>query len=833
MKQTWFNIVWMLSLVVGLTLAGVLAFSAWSRLGELDTARQDQREWLFSQLEVEYLKLMNEVHRAEFGEGDDLEELRKRFDIFYNRVGIAFTVNEAWPSSVLPIVELSALLDTFIPVIDGPDAELRKHIAVMSTALEIQREIIREIALVSISMDAEVSETERKEIIILIESLASVIVVVTGVLVAAIFSLIRRSKSLRVATREAEYNGERLNSMLRASLDAVIVLDEYGKIRELSGSAESIFKFQRDEMLGGMFPDLLVPDRYRARLYTLLERFRETGQTTIADRGQAQWMMCDKNGREFPAEVASTLLRLNEQSLFVTYVRDITEAKAREAEILLVRDEALAAYKEKSRFFAMMSHEMRTPLNGVIAALQLLESGELDEEQKKYLAAAVTSGDILLGHINDVLAIERIEADDGAPLTAIGIDSLTTKTLEAIIPFAERSNVKVHVDKSRLDNRFVMSDPRALQQILVNLLSNAIKFAPGGRVNLIARFDDAKHTMVFEVHDNGIGISEENIPLIFDNFVSLDSSYARRTGGTGLGLGIVKRQVHRLSGTIECQSDLGSGTVFIVELPAVTGRVALTEEGKPLKREPTLPPKSCLVVDDNLINRELLQAMLEHLGHTVVLAASGSEAITLANNSLFDIILMDISMPNMNGMEATQAIKSGTGQSRDAVFIAVTAHALPKQRIEFRDAGLVGFIEKPVRRGTLARVLYAHSMGTVLNVDAPAQQLDDLVDMVQVLDLRELLGAEAFKDRILAFLSETEDMLADLLALKDLHNVRDKAHAMAGLNGIMGASLMHELGCRIQDACDAEASDAVYELVGTLPPAWQNTRRAFHNLVAT
>lgn len=836
MRQTWFNAAWLLSLMLGLTVAGVLAFSAWNRLDALDTAQQDQREWLFSQLEVEYLKLVEAVHYIEYGESDDLDELRKRFDVFYSRVKLAGVVGQSLSDPVGEIGILKEALDTFIPIIDGPDQGVIAQIESLSNVLESQRHIAREIALASIAIDASTSEREREQIIFLIETLGTVILIVTAFLIGAIYVLFRRSKSLRLATQEAEFNGARLNSMLRASLDAVIVLDEFGTILDLNGSAESVFKYSRDEMLDNAFSDLLIPERFRNRLNLYFTKFRSTGKTIIADKGGIEWIMMDKTSREFPAEVVATLARSDEKTVFIAYIRDITDAKEKEAEILQMRDEALAAYKEKSRFFAMMSHEMRTPLNGVISALQLLEDGVLDDTQRGYLAAAVSSGDILLGHINDVLAIERIETDDGVKLHPVDIAALSATMYGAMTPFADVSGVRLKIDQFDLDDRMVMTDPRALQQILVNLLSNAIKFSPEGSVTLLARFDPEQDTMTFDITDTGVGISDADVHRIFDDFVSLDSSYERRTGGTGLGLGIVKRQVNRLNGTITCKSTLGKGTVFRVTLPAQRAdakRIIPTTPPTPLLE---LAPKTCLIVDDNDVNRDLLCAMLQQMGHSGVVAPGGMEAIELAQQIAFDVILMDISMPGMNGMEATQAIKAGTGPSQNAPIIAVTAHALPHQRAEFRAAGMVGFIEKPVRRETLAQVLYEHCSETddPLKDEPKTTALRDrdvLINMDQIEELRDVLGNEAFEKQVVKFLDQVDQDLTTLLSLMHLPNIRENIHALAGLCAVMGATQMHSIGRDIQDACDAGASDRVCDHLGVLSRSWPRTRVAFQHLI--
>jgi PAS domain S-box-containing protein len=828
MKQKWFNAAWFLSLILGLSLASFLAFSVWHRLDSINTAKEDHKEWLFSQLEVEYLKLIETLHYLDVGERNDLEPLRERFDIYYSRVDLAVNVQTKLMDPLNKIGALKFKLDQFIPVIDGPDEILRANVSAILDALESQRHIPREIAIASISGTAAASEKERAQIIFLIETLVAAIAITTALLIGATFILLRRSKSLRVVNEEAAFTGERLDSMLRASLDAVIVLDQFGTILETNGSAETVFKYKRHEMLGTSLVTLCIPERYQNRLNSYLQNYRTTGQTTLADKGSSEWVMLDANGREFPAEVVSTRAHSNEKTIFIAYIRDITKAKEKELEIVHMRDKALASYKEKSRFFAMMSHEMRTPLNGIISALQLLEHGALDSAQRRYLEAAKSSGDILMGHINDVLAIESIESEGEIELQPVDITVLTSTIFGAMTPFANASGVRFHMDQGGLDDRLVTTNPRALQQILVNLLSNAIKFSPKGKVTLAASFHETNETMTFTVKDTGIGISEADIKLIFDDFVSLDSTYERRTGGTGLGLGIVERQVNCLDGKIECISTLGEGASFIVTLPAIKAAKPQTVQTK-IVPAADLYPRYFLVVDDNAVNRELLQAMLEQLGHRALCAQSGPEAIQFAQDVQFDAILMDISMPGMNGMEATHAIQSGNGLNSQTPCIAVTAHALPKQRAEFLAAGLAGFIEKPVRRETLKRVL--HKICTEMKdptQDAPGPSeimtRSSLLDLSVIEEFRDVVGTKRFKIQREKFLGQVDHDLAELLSLHKLSDIRDSIHALAGLCALMGATQMHAIGCRIQDACDAQDSARTCTLLGDLSQCWPQTR---------
>ena len=364
---------------------------------------------------------------------------------------------------------------------------------------------------------------------------------------------------------------------------------------------------------------------------------------------------------------------------------------------------ALANFQEKSRLFATMSHEMRTPLNGILSAIQLLDDGQLISEKQKFLDAARISGDILLEHINNVLIIER---NDNSQLELCDVSVLASDILTTMNPLAIASKHLLCLDRRGLDDRKVITDRRAIQQILINLISNAIKFSSDGDIKIrifYGQFKDGNLALHLEISDSGPGISQKDIERIFNDFVVLDYSYERNSSGTGLGLGIVRTLAQRLGGDVRCESTIEQGSRFIVSLivtPAEENNlVSITDE------LPVLAPLKVLVVDDNQINRIVLEAMLKRLGHKVTLAEGGHEAVALAIVSKFDAIFMDISMPKMNGLQAAQAILTGGGPNRTTPIIPVTAHALPEERSKFIKAGMLGFIEKPVKLDVITRTL--------------------------------------------------------------------------------------------------------------------------------
>ncbi|WP_146586174.1 hybrid sensor histidine kinase/response regulator [Puniceibacterium confluentis] len=841
-RTKWGRHMLVLALFAGILVGSYIAFTVWNRIGSLDSSQQDHAEWAYSQLEIEFLKLDRALEQARSGNSAELENLRKRFDIFYSRIDIVDRLQEA--GDFIPEVsKLRSVVDTQIPLIDSDDTTLFNGLDGLQRALDDIKGSPREIALASIAISANSAQSERHQIVHLMENLFVIVLLVTAALIGATIRLSRQAITLNRATREAEENHLRLETTLRASLDAVVVIDDRGAIRDFNGSAETIFAIPRDAALGQDFITLLLPEHLREKYNGMLAKFRSTGITQVADAGRQELEMVDHNGRIFPVELSVSLARSEEGPIFVTYIRDITDKRQKEQEIVQARDAALAAYGEKSRFFAMMSHEMRTPLNGVLSAIHLLDDGRLDAEQQQYLGAALTSGDILLSHINDVLAIERSEAGmDSQQLQPCDVASLTSGLIDTMEPLAKSASVRLQLDQGGLHDRPILTDPRAIQQILVNLLSNAIKFSPDGEVTLRTYYQQSKGktaVLHLEVIDDGPGIFEEDIDRIFEDFVSLDSRYERRTGGTGLGLGIVRRVVQSLSGEIRCESVPGEGARFTVSLPVTLA----TPSNMPARTStrtayPNQTPLRLLVVDDNEINRDLLKAMLRRLGHDVTLAAGGQEAVDLAMETSFDAILMDISMPGMNGIQATQAILAGAGPNSSTPVIAVTAHALPDEQAEFKAVGMSGFLQKPLDSKALGATLagFAPRLHAATQPSADVLAIDDtyrqsILNEAQVAELLDLLGRDKIAERIATLSLRVEQDLPALVAAQTAQDLQSRSHELAGMCGMFGAHRLHVLLKDIETACKEDDVKTAHDLAKRVPAAWHSTHAALSRRV--
>ncbi|MGH8236149.1 MAG: ATP-binding protein [Steroidobacteraceae bacterium] len=506
-------------------------------------------------------------------------------------------------------------------------------------------------------------------------------------------------------------------AMQAVALDCIIVIDHEGRIIEFNPAAEATFGHRRTEVIGKPMHEVIVPPSYRAAHVRGMTHYLRTGEAAVfGKRVEVEGLRA--NGEVFPLELAVAPILEGKHPLFTAYLRDITERKRAEAELIAARDAAEAASRAKSEFLANMSHEIRTPMNGVIGFSNLLLDTRLDAEQRDFAQVIKGSAENLLSIINDVLDFSRIESGK-LVLEEIGYDLLDSagQVVELLKARASDNNVELTLHADPALPARITGDPGRVRQVLLNLVGNAVKFTPSGSIRVMLELEPAQapavgSSFIVSVIDSGIGIDCDRQQQLFERFVQADSSTTRRHGGTGLGLAICKQLVELMGGSIGVRSAPAGGSVFWFRLPLRPESVsaAAPAQSRKCAHVPTGPERRrVLLAEDNLVNSKLAVRLLERIGCSVTVAANGREAVALVAQTPFELVFMDCQMPEMDGLEATRAIRgweleSEAGRKRVPI-VALTANAMQGDRERCLAAGMDDYISKPVRLSDLERII--------------------------------------------------------------------------------------------------------------------------------
>lgn len=488
------------------------------------------------------------------------------------------------------------------------------------------------------------------------------------------------------------------------------------------------------------------------------------------------------------------------------------------------RDAAEAANKAKSEFLAVMSHEMRTPLNGVIGMTSALFDMGLTKEQERHALVIRDSGEHLLSLINDVLDFSRLEAGN-VEIEDVAFDprALLHQVREMVLPRAAAKTISLAVDVSADVPRFIRADEGRLRQILLNLVGNAVKFTLRGRVDVnvaLAAHFEGKPRLRVSVKDTGIGIPADRIDHLFQSFIQADSSIARRFGGTGLGLAICKKLVDRMGGRIGVSSIVEQGSTFWFELPLVEAIEAQTNSrGKEISDEKFAEaravvaalgrPLRLLVAEDNATNQLVVKVALAKHAIRPDIAGNGLEAVEAARCARYDVILMDLRMPEMDGIEATRAIRALPGDTSKVPIIALTANTFASDIENCRTAGMNGHVGKPFRAEELI-VALAHALqGHESFKNSPDQPLlqpvdRPVIDWEVIQRFRDDAGDETLQmliDTYLEDAAEKLNRLAEIVGSKqDIDEAVRIAHSLKSASAMAGAAGLSERAARVESA---------------------------------
>jgi PAS domain S-box-containing protein len=506
-------------------------------------------------------------------------------------------------------------------------------------------------------------------------------------------------------SRAAGLKFERL--FLDASWGVAVFDPESLKLQAVNAAYAALHGYSEAELLGMTLDQLVMPEARAA----VREKMSELA---VRNCVSLETEMVAKDGGAVCVEAdICRYQRPNNSDYAAIFLRDVSIRKKAEQELRRAREQAEQASRAKSDFVANMSHEIRTPLNGVMASVPLLLSTPLDEEQREICQIIRRSAEALLGLVDEILDFSKIEAGKLVlDKSSVHLPELLESAMAASRPVASAKRLELRMQISSALPTRVIADPKRLRQILQNLLANAVKFTETGRVVIEAKPGSNARTLHFTVSDTGVGIAPEHQQRIFELFNQVDTSTTRHYDGAGLGLTLCERLVTLMGGRIWLESAVGAGSRFHFSIPleavdvppasvASAGPFAFPEDGAQTSK------LRVLIVEDNPVNQQVMGLILGKLGHKAVMASNGQQALTRYGQENFDVILMDLQMPGMSGLDTTREIRrleQSTGKARTAIF-ALTARALKHDREQCIEAGMDDYFTKPLKVPELAAAL--------------------------------------------------------------------------------------------------------------------------------
>lgn len=523
---------------------------------------------------------------------------------------------------------------------------------------------------------------------------------------AALLTARDLSAQRQLAIQELRLSESKLHSIFESVPEAIVVADHKGLIVQCNLATADMFGFTQAELLGRNISILMKPNE-RSQHDGYIKAYRETGKKNLMNRPRVLDAL-RKNGESFPIRLTINETRVDDAHFFIGVMQDYSIPQRTQDLLVEAKEKAEQANRLRGEFLANMSHEIRTPMNGILGMTELAMSTEDTKTQKEYLALARDSASHLLHIINQILDFSKIEAG-ALELEKIDTDlpTLLSDTARSLEQLAHAKGLKLELTLDINSPKLIQIDPVRLRQVLTNLIGNAIKFTESGCITISSKCIPSTGignlpTLLITVTDTGIGFDPDRIDALFSPFMQADGSTTRIYGGTGLGLAITRSLIQLMGGTISAHSQIGEGATFTIRIPVETQTdpSSKADTANDEKSHDKNSPKqlSILLVEDHAINRKVAEIMLQRMGHHSVTANNGEQALFCLENESFDVVLMDVMMPIMDGISALKIWRERENERnlKRTPVLMVTAHAMTGDSERFIAAGADGYVPKPI-----------------------------------------------------------------------------------------------------------------------------------------
>ncbi len=622
--------------------------------------------------------------------------------------------------------------------------------------------------------------------------------------------------SMTHANEVAAAARDRAEAILSSAGQGIYGIDRNGLISFANEAASQMLGWSNREIIGKDQHQLIHHTRVDGTPYPVTEcPILKTLYICerVRIRGEVFWR---KDGSSFPVDYSGAPIMSGDAAIGVVVVfADITDVIEHEKLLVQAREDAENAAGAKSSFLAMMSHEIRTPLTGVIGTAEFLDKSSLDNTQRTYLSILLSSARGLLTILNDILDFSKIDANRlTIEVTTFDVIGVAYDISRLFMLKAKENNNTLNIDTGGVTTLLVKGDQLRIKQVLGNLVGNAAKFTRDGSISILVRHSDYGERILlkFEVIDTGIGMTHETTMNLFQPFSQADTSISRKFGGTGLGLAISKRLVELMGGEIGVSSALTKGSLFW--FTCMVDKVAASDLVHSHKSGVIVPPLSLLLAEDNQINRMIIKAGLEQRHHRVTVVENGLQAYEAVAGRHFDVVLMDMQMPVMDGIEATRRIRSLPKPFSDVPVIALTADVMTEHRSVYMEAGLTDYLTKPIEWDNLdAALLKLHSGSTItLCLDNHIPTYDEiisksdalpLIDVAKFSQIRDTMSQQEISSLVSDIIITSNDEfvhLSEAIKRHDLATIRRIAHSMKGMFGNFGADRLAFLSKIVQQA---------------------------------